>query len=136
MNVVEQTESRMVVRRSPFRTLLFGCLFMIAGVFWLTQSSGKLGTLFFSLACIAVGRLLVLSVKRVTVVADKLRATVSITSRSLLHGDKRSVAIADVECITTEERVKLQRSLRSQKVVNNFVLVFRDGSPSCSTQKS
>ncbi len=131
MRIVEQSDAKMVVRSSSAANLVGGLFFVLFGVLTLSVAHGTMAGLLVGLAVLAVGLLLVLAARRVMVTADKLRATVTVQARRLLHSTNRTDAIADVERVTTDQRYASDHPSGTRIVGNrysNIILVYKDGS--------
>jgi hypothetical protein len=126
MRIVEQTESKMVVRSSSRATLIQGFVLFVFGIAFLTYTSRVPIGLLVSLAFIA-GSLVLLMVKRhVLVTVDKLRTTVEVRSRRLLLlVTQRTEAISAVDRVTSDQLYG-KRLIESEW--GNMILVYKDGS--------
>jgi UPF0716 family protein affecting phage T7 exclusion len=132
MKIVEQTQSRMIVQRSPLTQMAAGGVLLVAGVFLLSQARNtSTAGLVLTLAFVGAGLLILISARRITVSVDKLGATVSISSKSLVgRVQNRSIAIADIDRLTYDE-VYFTERVNGRYHANrrsSSILVLKDGS--------
>jgi Protein of unknown function (DUF2510) len=129
VKITEQTESRMVARRSPLGQALGGLVPFLLGVLLLTQATaGTFLVLIMALAFTGVGLLSIIGAQRGTIAVDKPSGTVSLTLKSLLSAkDTRTVNIADIDRLTYSRLYANGFASRGSRR-NDCILVLKDGS--------
>jgi hypothetical protein len=136
MKILEQSDSRFVVQRSPYSQMVGGGAVVLCGavVVGVMLSHGK--PLFGVIGALvaAVGVLLSLSATRLTVAVDRPEGMISVASKSVLRARDRAVPIADVDCVSYQERYSTTRTYnngfwnRQTRRRDTSVLALKDGS--------
>jgi hypothetical protein len=136
MKILEQSDSRFVVQRSPLSQMLGGGVAIAVGVvvaeITLTHGTPLLGLI--GAAIVAVGVVLALTATRLTVAVDRPDGTISIAAKSVLRARDRAVPIADVDCVSYQERYYSQLEYtgdfwhRQSRRRDTSVLALKDGS--------
>ncbi len=136
MKITEQSETRMVAQRSPYTDMAVGAALIVAGIVFaitMRRHGSNLGMLIF-VPFAAVGVYQILFAKRVTIVVDKLLATVSIAWRTLVGSGDGSVDIADIDRITYREFISdssyYHKGYRERRTTrkDTSLLVLKSGS--------
>ena len=144
MKILEQSDSRFVVQRSPYSQMVGGGVVVVCGAVFVgfTLSHGK--PLFGVIGALvaAVGMLLALSATRLTVAVDRPEGMISVASKSVLRGRDRAVPIADVDCVSYQERYSTESTYRTASgTVRRAGATHpswrsRTGRPSCSRART
>ena len=131
MKITEQTESRLVVRNSSMSTVVVGAVVLLAGILVLLYSRHTVGIMVVGLGFAIAGLASLLLARDLTVTADRLRATVTIRARSPLRSMDKTVAIAAVDRVTTDQLYAADGP-SDIRIVNTqwskIIVVFKDGS--------
>jgi hypothetical protein len=132
VKITEQSESRFVAQRSPYNQMAMGALFIVAGAS-VAVSALRHGSVVAMLVCLAFtifGAYWILAAKRVTIVAERSSATVSVAWRSLLGSGERSANIADIDRIRYREFTSTERTEHGRRTTreDTSMLVLKDGS--------
>jgi hypothetical protein len=136
MKILEQSDSRFVVQRSPYSQMLGGGVAIAVGAVFaeVSLSHGKPLFGLVGAAIVAVGALLALTATRLTVAVDRPDGTIFVASKSVLRPRDRAVPIADVDCVSYQERSSTQMEYdnnfwnRQTRRRDTSVLALKDGS--------
>ncbi len=136
MKILEQSDSRFVVQRSPLNQMLGGAAAIAVGAVFaeVALSHGRPPFGLIGAAIVAVGALLALTATRLTVAVDKPDGTISIASKSVLRARDRAVPIADVDCVSYQERYYTEMQYhdnfwnRQSRRRDASLLALKDGS--------
>lgn len=141
MKITERSQSKLAMHHTPFGQFGLGAVLIAAGVAGALVVSGADRGLGIAVCLVlaAAGAFLIAVARKVTIVADKLAATVTVARRSLVGSRERVIGIPDVDKITYRESVSTtyrQRKGMSTTWQDSSVMTLKDGSSVVLGQES